>query len=200
MIAFIKGKVVHVESDHLVIENNGMGYKVFTSMNTLSEVSGKEEAQVFTEMVVREDSITLVGFSTQQELKVFHLLTSVSGVGTKVGIGILSSIPAGQLVSIIMSGDVNTLTKAQGVGKKTASRIVLELKDKIEKTMNVSELSFDDFDTGVVANSERGEAIEALEALGYTNSEIQKVLGKIDIKDKNTEAIVKIALKELITL
>lgn len=200
MIAFIKGKVVHVENDHLVIENNGMGYKVFSSLNTISEVSGKDEAQVYTEMIVRDDSITLVGFSTPQELKVFHLLTSVSGVGTKVGIGILSSIPAGQLVSIIMSGDVTTLTKAQGVGKKTASRIVLELKDKIEKTMGKSEINLDDLGLGIQANSERSEAMEALETLGYTNVEIQEVLGKIDIKDLATEEIIKIALKELITL
>jgi len=199
VIAFIKGKIVYVEHDHLIIENNGIGYKVFTSVNTLSELSGTDEAQLFTEMIVREDSMTLVGFATPNELKVFHLLTSVSGVGTKVGIGILSSISPGQLVSIIMNGDVTALTKAQGVGKKTASRIVLELKDKIEKTLDDQEVVMSRMGPAEDPN-EKNDALEALITLGYSSTEIQGVFRKIDLKDKTTEEIIKVSLRELMLL
>jgi len=127
------------------------------------------------------------------------LLTSVSGVGTKVGIGILSSISPGQLVSIIMNGDVTALTKAQGVGKKTASRIVLELKDKIEKTLDDQEVVMSRMGPAEDPN-EKNDALEALITLGYSSTEIQGVFRKIDLKDKTTEEIIKVSLRELMLL
>ena len=196
MIDHIKGKLVHVHGDSVVVENNGIGYKIHTSIGSASDFSMPgEEVIVYTELIVREDSISLVGFSSREELNMFQLLTSVSGIGTKVGIGILSSMPYGHVAAVIATQDVKALQSAQGVGKKTAERIVLELKDKVPQTMG--------FDEGVkVKNHEaskgiQGDALEALMSLGYTRSEATGVLKQIDVTDMTLEEIIKTSLKKL---
>ncbi|GAB6108797.1 Holliday junction branch migration protein RuvA [Fusibacter bizertensis] len=196
MIDYIKGKLAHVIGDSIIVENNGIGYKVHTSTGSASDFSMPgEEVIVYTEMIVREDAISLVGFSTRDELNMFLLLTSVSGIGTKVGVGILSSIPYGQLAGIIALQDIKTLQTAQGVGKKTAERIVLELKDKVPQTLS---LNAQDSQKGAsVISSSQSDAMEALMSLGYTRSEAQGVLKQIDIDQMSVEEIIKASLKKL---
>ncbi len=198
MIDFIKGKLYHIDVDHIVVENNGMGYRVFTSANSITDfdVVG-EEIIIHTEMIVREDAISLVGFSTKEELHMFRLLTSVSGVGTKVGIGILSSLNYISVAAIIASNDVKALTAAHGVGKKTAERIILELKDKVGKSMLIS--SETNIESHVITGGVESDALEALMTLGYTRNEAQSVLKLMDISGMTVEEILKAALKKLMT-
>ncbi len=196
MIDYIKGKLSHVQSDFIVVETNGIGYKVATSSVSAGDFSAPgEEVIVYTEMIVREDAISLVGFSTREELNIFHLLTSVSGVGVKVGVGILSSLPYGQLAAIIASQDIKSLQTAQGVGKKTAERIILELKDKMPQTLSLS--SADVKEATAVVGTTQSDALEALMSLGYTRSEATGVLKQIDTNGLELEAIIKLALKQL---
>ena len=195
MIDYIKGKLAHVAGDVIVVENNGIGYKIYTSSVSVSDftVPG-EEVIVYTEMIVREDAISLVGFSSREELQMFQLLTSVSGVGTKVGIGILSSLPYGNLIGLIASSDVKSLTSAQGVGKKTAERIVLELKDKVPKAFSIQPSDVNEIQ---VDSGTQKDALDALLSLGYTRSEAQAVLKQIDISHMTIEDIIKTALRKL---
>ena len=196
MIDYIKGKLSHVQSDFIVVETNGIGYKVATSSVSAGDFSTPgEEVIVYTEMIVREDAISLVGFSTREELNIFHLLTSVSGVGVKVGVGILSSLPYGQLAAIIASQDIKSLQTAQGVGKKTAERIILELKDKMPQTLSLS--SADVKEATALVGTTQSDALEALMSLGYTRSEATGVLKQIDTNGLELEAIIKLALKQL---
>lgn len=196
MIDHIKGKLVHVHGDSVVVENNGIGYKIHTSIGSASDFSMPgEEVIVYTEMIVREDSISLVGFSSREELNMFQLLTSVSGIGTKVGIGILSSMPYGQVAAVIATQDVKALQSAQGVGKKTAERIVLELKDKVPQSMGFVEGV--KVKTNEASKGVQSDALEALMSLGYTRSEATGVLKQIDVTEMTLEEIIKTSLKRL---
>lgn len=199
MIDFIKGKIDYIGQDYVVMENNSIGYKIYTSAYTISDLNGKrEDAIVYTQMIVREDDIRLCGFSCRAELKVFDLLRTVKGVGTKVALGILSSIPYMQLINVLMVGDVTSLTRAPGIGKKTAQRIILELKDKVNKTEEFKTLEAVDFDNNIInISSDNDEVIEALVSLGYSRVEAQKVLGKID-NNLPIEEMIKQALKLLV--
>lgn len=198
MYDYIKGTVEYIAEDYIVIENHGVGYKVMTSSFTMADLNGMDgEVIVYTQLIVREDDMSICGFSSRHELTMFRLLTSVSGIGTKVALAVLSSIGVYDLAAVIASGDVNKLVKAPGVGKKTAQRVILELKDKIDKKLKV-----DAFPVGeirmpqpVAVTSSTREALEALIALGYSSDEAEGVLARIDSADKNTEAIVKEALR-----
>ena len=199
MLDYIKGFIEHIDEKYIVIECNDIGYKIMTSLNTISEVSHHtEKVCIYTQMVVREDSITLCGFATQNELKMFNLLTSVSGVGTKVAVAILSSIQYTSLYSIITLGDAESLTKANGVGKKTAQRIILELKDKVKKVMHLS-ISHGEMiqETFELENTNYDDAKAALVSLGYTHGEINGALGTVETMHLSTEDIIKLALKNL---
>lgn len=202
MIHFIKGELVDIGADFVVIENGGMGYKVSTSLESISQWQMKSgEIMAHTEMIVREDAISLVGFATKEELHMFQLLTSVSGVGTKVGVATLSALSVERLSLAIQTGDVKTITGAPGVGKKTAERLVLELKDKVKSFVTLSGESLgseNEHSVGGFPSQEGSEdALMALIALGYTKMEAQKALSKIDVYQKNTEAILKEALRAL---
>lgn len=199
MFDYIKGYVEHVDEDYIVLESNEIGYHIITSLTTISELMHHtEKVCIYTEMVVREDSITLCGFSTRNELKMFKLLTSVSGVGTKVGIAILSSIPYTSLYTILISGDVNALTKANGVGKKTAQRIILELKDKVKKVMHISVDHGDVIQEALdIDHTNFEDAKAALMSLGYSHGEINEAVSGIETLNLSTEDIIKLALKNL---
>ncbi len=202
MLDYIKGTVEYISEGYVVIENHGMGYKVMTSSFSMADLNSMEdEVIVYTQMIVREDDISICGFSTRHELTMFRLLTSVSGIGTKVALAILSSIGVYDLAAIISTGDVNTLVKAPGVGKKTAQRVILELKDKIDKKMKADAFPMGDIKTPHVAqaSSSQREALEALMALGYSNDESESVIARIDTSNKNTEAIIKEALQLIMT-
>lgn len=197
MFDYLKGKLVHVDLDSIVVENQGIGFKIYTSASSISDFSVPgEDVVVYTEMIVREDLIMLVGFSTREELQMFELLTSVSGVGTKVGMGILSSVPFGHLASIIASKDVKALTAAQGVGKKTAERIVLELKDKVAK-FGFADLYGSETEHIHMETGSEHDALEALLSLGYTRSEAQGVLRSMDISGLTVEQVIKLALGKM---
>lgn len=199
MIDFIKGKIEYIGQDHVVIENNLIGYKVLTSAYTVADLNGKSDnAIVYTQMIVREDDISLCGFSTRAELKVFDLLRTVKGVGTKVALGILSSLPYVQLLNVLSAGDVTSLTRAPGIGKKTAQRIILELKDKVDKSDEFKSLESIDFEKNIInMNTENDEAIEALVSLGYSKVEAQKAMKGID-DNLPIEEMIKQALKMLV--
>lgn len=180
MIYSLKGRITAKEDNLAVIECGGVGYACRTTMNTLSalECDGKD-VLLYTFMNVHEGGIELFGFFTKQELNCFKMLLSVSGVGAKAGLSILSDFTPEQFAMLIASGDSKTLTKTKGIGAKTAQRIVLELKDKI--TADNSEYDIN-AGTGKVPadNSARSEALEGLMVLGYTQGEVMPILAGLD--------------------
>ncbi|MBN2796691.1 MAG: Holliday junction branch migration protein RuvA [Clostridia bacterium] len=199
MLEYIKGYIEHIDIDYIVVESHDIGYKIMTSTTTISDVMHEgEKVCIYTDLIVREDSMTLCGFSTRNELKMFQLLTSVSGVGTKVGIAILSSIPYTSLYTILIEGNVNALTSANGVGKKTAERIILELKEKVKKVMHIQvdhgEIIQETFDMN---HTNLEDAKAALSSLGYSQNEIQLAVSNIDATNLSVEDIIKLALKDL---
>lgn len=204
MINFVKGKVSHVGNDYVVIENGGIGYLIYVSPLTISKMpSENEEVTLFTQMQVKEDGIFLHGFTTRPELNLFNQLITVSGVGAKVGMGILSYLSPEQLISSIISEDTDTLTKCSGVGKKTAARIVLELKDKMNKSTN-EVVGIELSNVGNINNNSatlaKTEALAALLSLGYSRNEATGALSGINVSEMSTEEILKLALKKMTIL
>lgn len=198
MIGYIKGIIDEIGIDYILIENNGIGYKLLVSTTTLSQLSIGQEAKIYTKMIVREDDISLCGFYSKEEEEMFKLLTSVSKVGTKVGMGILSFAPPARIQAIIINSDVTAMSKAPGVGKKTAERIILELKDKVGKIV------IDGLDTmenlplsgkKIAIDNSEDEAISALIALGYTSSEAQESVNFVKQPGMDVEVIIKKALE-----
>ncbi len=193
MYRYIKGTLEEVGESHVVIENNDIGYLINTSQNSINILKkGSKQCKIYTHLNVREDDISLYGFSTQEELDMFHLLLIVSKIGPKVALGVLSSLTPSNIKLAIVSNDADSLTRAPGIGKKTASRMILELKDKIGDDINMDKAHM--FDN---TNSDDNEAIEALVSLGYTRREIMLALNKINTDDLGTEDIIKNALKML---
>ncbi len=196
MIASLRGKLIYSDQTSVVIECAGVGYKCFVTKNTLYNLPSKnEEMFLYTHLAVREDAMDLYGFSDLDELNAFKLITSVNGVGAKIGIAILSEFTSEQLILSVASNDPKRLTAAAGVGIKLAQRIVLELKDKvgsavIGKSMNVSKVN------SAVANTTSAEAIEALVSLGYSKSDAASAVGQLDIT-LSTDQLIKQALKVL---
>ncbi|MBL7575138.1 Holliday junction DNA helicase subunit RuvA [Peptoniphilus asaccharolyticus DSM 20463] len=189
MFDFIKGEVVEINENYCVVENNSKGYVIYMPKIELEDLSYNQQ-KIFVRLIVREDSLTLYGFLTRESRILFDLLTSVSSVGPKVGLGLLSAIPLGNIVYAISSEDSNVLTGAPGVGKKTAQRIVLELKDKIPK-YNFN-LAIED----VVEVIENDGAIDALISLGYNTNEAKLALNGVD-KSLDIGEQIKYALKNL---
>lgn len=190
MFDFIIGKIENKDSEHLVVLNNGIGYKILASKSTLMDLELGSTSKIYLVMAVREDDISLYGFSTVKERDIYRLLTTVRGIGPKVAIGVLSGITTDSLVLGIRNGDINLLTTAPGVGKKTAERIVLELKDKTDH-IPVEE-------TGTQIN--RGtiqEAEEALIGLGYSSYEVLDVLESIYAEDMTIEELIRQGLKQM---
>lgn len=198
MIYSITGILIHTDVSIAVVECGGVGFKCFTTMNTLRQI-GKtgEKVTLFTHLHVREDAMDLFGFYDQVELDCFKLLTSVSGVGPKAALSILSELTPDKLSLCIASGDSKSLTKAQGIGKKIAERIVLELKDKI--TASVSRGDGDSAVLAAAAAAEQGdsaEAVSALVALGFAQSDAAVVVGKLE-QNLSVEEMIRQGLKIL---
>lgn len=197
MIGYIKGIVEEIGIDHVLLENNDIGYKLNVSSNTIAQLQEGERVNIYTKMIVREDDISLCGFYTKEELEMFNLLTSVSKIGTKLGLAILSFATPSQLHLYISSSDTKTLSKAPGVGKKTAERMVLELKDKLGKLA----ISLEDMGAGPDASiptTSDGEAIDALVALGYTGQESKVAVDFVKQAGMEVEDIVKKALEYIL--
>lgn len=196
MIASVRGKLIYSDNTCAVVECGGVGYKCFVTKNTLYNLPQKnEEVFLYTYLAVREDAMDLYGFKELEELDTFKLITSVNGVGAKIGLALLSEFTASQITLYIASNDPKSLTAASGVGLKLAQRIVLELKDKVGSLQ-----SGDTIEIGAVgnavANTNTKEAISALVSLGYSQSEASLVIGKLE-PSLSTEDLIKQALKTL---
>ncbi len=200
MISFIKGIVEIIGDDFVIIDNGGIGYKVKVSLNTLSKLPKKDsEVKIFTHMQVREDDISLYGFMSMEEISMFNLLTSVSGIGAKGALGILNILSPTELMLCIVAEDVTSICKAPGVGKKTASRLILELKDKIKsKSDNYETLKLDDVSNNPQVNTDKQDAISALIALGYDKNESFKVVLEVALEEMTVEEIIKASLKKFV--
>lgn len=192
MYEYFKGLVAAIHSDRVVIEVGQIGYSISTSSTSTMGCKIGEYATFYTALIVREDNISLVGFSSEDELKVFKLLTTVSGIGAKVAISALSGIHFLDLTRMIILGDYDGLTKAPGVGKKTAQRIVLELRDKFSKTLS----ALPDAGSFIMPNGTGvvSDAIEAMIALGYRKTDVEKIISRIDSRDLTVEDVIRQAL------
>ena len=200
MYEYIKGKYMGINKDYIIIENNNIGYKIFTSGATMAEMPGiNDEVMLYLEQIVREDFIGLYGFKDREELEMFKLLLSISGVGAKAALSLLSISRINNLKYAIMMEDDKHLCRAPGIGKKTAGRIILELKDKIKKEDIMSGVDiqegFEDLQPTVNTNTV-GEALGALLALGYSEKEAETALKHVD-KTASLEDIIKDCLKVL---
>ena len=190
MISKLTGAVAEKDSDYLIIEVGGIGYKVNVSPDVVAKAKEKEEISLFTYLAVRENSLDLYGFLGKGELVFFELLVSVSGIGPKGALGVLSQATPIQLETSITTGDCSILTKVSGIGEKTAERIILELKNKIGKISSLQ-------GTASKVSNVDVETIEALLALGYSQRDAQEALREIGSKTKNVNEKVKRALKIL---
>ena len=195
MFYSLRGKLISVDGLFIAVECAGVGYKCHVTQNTLSELPAVgEDVFIYTHLNVREDAMELFGFSKMNELNCFKLLTSVSGVGAKVGVAILSTLSAEQVAVAIASGDSKVLTMAPGVGNKLAQRIILELKDKVanfQAIASASQTSFAKVSTGNAA-----AAINALSVLGYSQSEAASVVSTFD-GNLSVEELIRNALKSM---
>ncbi len=198
MIGFLRGILADKGDGYIIIDVNGVGYQVFVPANTTAYLNAEgEEVLVYTSMIVREDDVSLFGFSGKGELDAFKKLIGISGVGPKAAISILSAFTLDQLKQAIVFEDVKALQRANGIGKKSAERIVLELKDKFTATAPDGSYLDADGQSPVAAQGTRGEAISALVALGYSRGEASSALSSVTEKDLTTEEYIKRALKNL---
>lgn len=198
MIAFLRGRSVSSGSDYIVIDVSGVGYKIFVPTPVIGKVAEtKEDVMIHTYMHVREDILQLFGFLRESDREVFELLIQVSGIGPKVALGVMSAMPVPSFISAVINEQVQLLTQIPGVGKKTAQRLIIELKDKLSK-MEADIPTGVAFDAGAVRDVS-GDALDALIALGYNAVEAKKVLGKIIGTGEilPPEQLVRRALKEL---
>jgi Holliday junction DNA helicase RuvA len=196
MYAYIKGTLEEKSTDSIVVETAGIGYKIYVSEHTMAKLGEiGEKVKIYTHYHVREDNISLYGFMSNEELKMFELLLQVSGIGAKTAIAMLSNITPSKFALAIISNDLKTLTKIPGIGNKSAQRMVLELKDKLKTQTAIED---DEEETTPNDNSESiNEAGQALQILGYNKSEISKVFDKFDTHNLSTEDLIKEALKRL---
>ncbi len=197
MFSYIKGNLEVKNLNYVVIDVNGIGFKIFMSESAIQRLEEKgNNVKIYTHMNVKEDDISLYGFITSEELRMFELLIGVSGVGAKSAISMLSSITPSKFALAVISNDVKTLTKIPGIGPKSAQRIILELKDKL-KTEEAIQTDNIELKTSIVENNKLEEAVQALKVLGYTRQEIESVLAKIEVNTLTVEDIIRKALSFL---
>ncbi len=191
MFAYIKGLLEMKSSGYIVIDINGLGYKIFMSQNNIDSIGELHNIiKVFTYVKVREDDISIFGFKTQEELKMFELLISVSGVGAKSALVMLSCIEPSDFAIAVISNDVKVLTKVPGIGNKSAQRIILELKDKLKEEQLEEKLK--DSSKRLKDNNENiNEAISGLMVLGYSKKDIEKAFEHLDIDNLSIEDLIK---------
>ena len=199
MFYYVSGVVAHIEPYLAVIDCGGVGYACKTTSYTISALKKGEKGKLFTYLNVREDAMELFGFATQEELNLFEQLISVSGVGPKAALSILSSNTPANLALSIITGDEKALTCAQGIGKKIAQRVILELKDKLAKgqTINAAGESYGGTGVTIIPENKSSEAAAALAVLGYSQAEINVALKGIDMTELSLEQIIKAALKKM---
>jgi Holliday junction DNA helicase RuvA len=193
MIHHLKGKLVEKNPTHVIIECGGVGYFVNISLHTFSKIPDGELIHLFTHLQVKEDSHTLFGFAEKSEREIFRLLLSVSGIGSSTARTMLSSLSPAQIRDAIANGDVPAIQAIKGIGAKTAQRVILDLRDKILKVYDIDELST------TSNNTNKDEALSALEVLGFARRQAEKVVDKVISQDTSlsVENIIKLALKNL---
>ena len=194
MIGYLSGKVKFLFDDSCILDVNGVGYKIFVDAQTRQALTVDAAAEFFIHTAVREDAITLFGMASRAAFELFETLLTVSGVGAKSALAIVSKISAADFARAVTLQDVKTLTRLPGVGKKSAERILLELKDKVQPL--AENFSSEEFQPAPLQSTAIDEASEALEALGYTAAEISAALDAAP-KNSSTEQLVKFALKQL---
>ena len=202
MIAYNKGTLEIKTKGYVVIEVNGIGYKIFMAENAIEKLGIiGEKVQVHTYMRVREDDISLYGFLTNEELRMFELLLGVGGIGAKGALAILSNITPSKFALAVISNDIAILKKIPGIGPKTAQRVILELKDKLKKeqqvTSETSEEEISSFGQAIAEDEKMTEAISALQVLGYSRREIAEALEKLDLSTLSVEDIIRKSLGNL---
>lgn len=197
MLYSVRGKLIAIESNAAVVECGGVGYMCQTTMNTLKAVKLNTEVTLYTYLNVMEDAVDLFGFATKAELETFKNLISVSGVGPKAGLAVLSELSPEQVAMAIASDDLKTITRAQGIGKKIAQRIVLELKDKLAKAAKEDSSFAQTAQNSVnVSTGNVPKAIEALGVLGYSPSDVSPVLATLD-SALPVEQLISLTLKQM---
>ncbi len=198
MLYSITGKIVLTEPHTAVIECGGIAYRLTVSANTLAQLAGKNgEIRLFTYLQVREDALELYGFYDTEELSAFRLLISVSGVGPKAAMSILSLLTYGQFAIAVSTGDTKSISRASGVGAKTAARIVLELKDKLRASAGAAEGEQKPISGAAVSGGQYSEALNALLVLGYTRTEAEGALSTLNTSSMSLEEMITAALKKL---
>ncbi len=193
MIAHIQGKLVEKNPTEVVIDCGGVGYHINISLHTYSLLPNADQIKLFTYLQIKEDAHTLFGFFEKSEREIFKMLLSVSGIGASIARTMLSSLEPKQIIQAIASGDVGTVQSIKGIGVKTAQRVILDLQDKVLKLYDLDEISM------VLNNTNRDEALSALEVLGFVRKTSEKVVEKIikEDPDASVESIIKKALKSL---
>ena len=200
MIAFVRGTAVDMTENSVIVETGGIGYEIYMTGTDLSQIHMGEEVKIHTYFNVREDAMQLYGFRSKDDLQMFKLLLGVNGVGPKAAVGVLAGITADELRFAILSDDVKTLSKAPGIGKKTAQKLILELKDKM-KLEDAFELKLAHEQEKAAAglgevSDGRQEAVEALVALGYSSTDALRAVRKVtDVAPDDVEGLLKAALK-----
>jgi Holliday junction DNA helicase RuvA len=201
MISYVKGELIALEEDKAIVDVNGIGYGVYMSGQALGMLpSIGEEVRLHTHLNVKEDAMQLFGFLTRDDLQVFKLLIGVSGIGPKGALNILSQLSPDDLRFAVVTNDAKTIASAPGIGKKTAEKLIIELKDKlsIEDVLNHTVNSEEKQESYSYANEMQSEAIQALVSLGYGNAESMKAVKKVTItEDITVEEILKLALKNI---
>lgn len=200
MIGYIKGSVEGISQDYVLVENQGIGYRIYTSSKVIEQLSQMHEVQQFyTYLHVREDDLSLFGFLSMQELDTFKLLISVSGIGPKAALAILSVLTVKDLSIAVMTGDTKAITKANGVGTKGANRVIMELKDKLalDDIINLDEEEESILVDHLFTNN-INDTIMALVSLGYSNAEANKAISQIpNASELESEELLKLALKKM---
>ena len=193
MIAHLQGKLVEKTPTEVIIDCNGVGYHVNISLHTYSLLPASDAIKLFTYLQIKEDSHTLFGFVEKSEREIFKMLLSVSGIGASIARTMLSSLEPKQIIHAIASADVVTIQSIKGIGSKTAQRVILDLKDKVLKLYDLDEVSM------IQNNTNKDEALSALEVLGFVRKSSERVVEKIvkDNPDATVENIIKLALKNL---
>ncbi|GAA4763662.1 MULTISPECIES: Holliday junction branch migration protein RuvA [Flavobacterium] len=193
MIAHIQGKLVEKSPTEVIIDCNGVGYQINISLHTFGLLPNTDQIKLYTHLLIKEDSHSLFGFVEKSEREIFKLLISVSGIGANIARTMLSSIEPKQIINAIASGDVATVQSIKGIGAKTAQRAILDLKDKVLKLYDIEEVSL------VANNTNKDEALSALEVLGFVRKASEKIVDKIvaNTPDASVETIIKQALKNL---
>ncbi len=203
MISFIRGLVADTTENAVILENNGIGYEIFMTGSSIEQVSCIDgEVKIHTYFQVREDAMQLYGFLSKDDLEMFRLLLNVNGIGPKAALGVLAGLTADELRFAVLSDDIKTISKAPGIGKKTAQKLILELKDKLKledafekKLAHEQEAASV---SGFLIHDGRQEAAEALIALGYSSTDAMKAVRKVtDVSPDDVEALLKAALKQL---